>query len=76
MYHIQIYNRTALRIVSSQMASTEIETAKIARSFISRIKERCEIVKESAYDISPRGYVFGQTLHTAGVIYEISTAKA
>ena len=76
MYHIEIYNRTTLKSVASQTASTEVEAAKIARSFISRVKERCEIVKESVYDISPRGYVFGQTLHTADSVYEISAAKA
>ncbi len=75
MYHIEIYNRTALKVVASQMASTESEAAKTAGAFISRIKERCKVVKESTYDISPRGYVFGQTLHTTDAIYEISTAK-
>lgn len=76
MYHIQIYNRTALKNVASQTASTEAEAARTARAFISCIKERYEVVKESPYDVSPRGYVFGQTLHTADAIYEISTAKA
>lgn len=75
MYHIEIYNKTTLKNVASQTALTEAEAAKTARAFISRIKDRCEVVKESLYDISPRGYIFGQTLYTADAIYQISSAK-
>ena len=75
MYHIEIYNRTALKVVKSKTASTDVEAAKVARSFISDIKERCEVVKESPYNISPRGYILGQTLYTVNEVYDISTAK-
>lgn len=75
MYNIEIYNRTAGRVVDSQQATNESEAAKAAISFISQIKNSCEVIRESEYDTSPRGHVFGQTLYTADEVYVISTGK-
>lgn len=75
MYNIEIYNRTAGRVVASQPATTEVEASKTAVAFISRIKESCKVVRESEYDLSPRCRVFGQTLYTADEIYVVSTAR-
>ena len=75
MYHIEIYNRTSMQVVKSLTATSETEASKIARSFIALIKERCNVVKESNYAMSPRGYVCGQTLYTTHGIIDISTGK-
>ena len=75
MYNVELYNRTAGKVVSSKKASTDREASKAAADFIGQIKEKYSVVKESNYDINPRGFVIGQTLYTTDAVFDVTAAK-
>lgn len=75
MFNVELYNKTAKKVIASAQARTEAEASKIARGFISRVKAAGTITNESNFDISPRGYVIGQTIHTANAVYDITTGR-
>ena len=75
MYNVELYDRTACRVITSQKSTTDTEASKTVREYINRVKEKHRIVKESNFDISPRGFVFGQTLHSVNAVFDITTAR-
>ena len=75
LYHVELYNKTSQTVLDSRTVNTEYNASVIAQSFIRSIKNMSKVVSESNYDISPRGFVIGQTLYTADTEYVISTGK-
>lgn len=75
MFNVELYNRTARKVVASRRASTETEAAEIVRGFISRAKSAGTVIHESNFDISPRGYAIGQTIQTDRAVYDITTGR-
>lgn len=74
-YNVEIYDRTNCRVLANRIATSDAEASKVAKAFIQRIEERYEVIRKSCYDISPRGFVFGQTLTTTDAELVVSTAK-
>lgn len=75
MFNVELYNKTERKVIASSLAHTEAEASEIAKGFISRANAAGTITYESCLDISPRGYVIGQTIHLDNAVYEISTAR-
>ena len=73
MYYVELYNKTGGCVVESRTVNTEADASATAKHFIRLIKNTRKVVSETNYDISPRGYVIGQTLYTADTEYVIST---
>ena len=75
MFNVELYNRTARSVVASCIAATEAGASEIARDFISRTKAAGTVIHESCLDISPRGYVIGQTIIVDDVTYDVTTGR-
>ena len=75
MYNVELYNRTTRKVIANQPAKTETAAANIARAYIEQAKQTGEVIHESAHQLSPRCYVFGQTITTTAGTFDISTAK-
>lgn len=75
MYNVELYNRTTRKVIVNQEAKTEAAAAIVARAYIEQAKHTGQVIHESAHQLSPRCYVFGQTITTTAGTFEISTAK-
>lgn len=75
MYNVEMYNRTARKVVKNRQAISDREASKIAMGFIADAKSMGRVIEESLFDISPRGYVFGQTIQTNNATYDISVGR-
>lgn len=73
MYNVESYNKTTMELTNKKV-KTEEDASRAARAFIDKAKDN-KAISESAYDISPRGYVIGQTIITEAGEFRISTAK-
>lgn len=75
-YNVEIYNLTTRRVVFRETVFHEQAAARAALAAIARVKDSYNVIRESAFDISPRGFVIGQDLHTVDAVYRISTGVA
>lgn len=73
VYNVEIFDRTARRVIDRRTAHSEREASEVAKSFIDAAKRKLNITDESTYDISPRGFIIGQTLVAGDAVFQIST---
>jgi len=75
MYNVELYDKTARKVIASQGVTNEAKAADIARGYIERAKQTGQVIQESNYQLSPRCFIFGQTITTSAGTFEISTGK-
>ena len=75
LYHVELKCKTNGRVLQSKTTNSEVDASETAQFYIRSIKNMGNVVSESDYDISPRGFIIGQTLYTNTTEYVISTAK-
>lgn len=75
MYNVELFNRSARQVIASEEATSEAKAADIARGYIERAKQTGAVIRESNYQLSPRCFIFGQTIETSAGVFEISTGR-